>query len=93
MKRNVITRADYLKRGKPLDQLTGLIYWISLILLLSGMWILIAPSQRDTGQRGYVYITLIDFENISGCYYCWRAGNATIYLYPFPFVLQPTLRC
>ena len=53
---------DSVRRGNPLDQLTGLIYWVSLILLLSGMWILIDPYQRDTGQRGHVYITLVAFE-------------------------------
>lgn len=43
-------------------QLARLLYWISLLLLLAGMWILIDPLHRKTEATLHIYITLIAFE-------------------------------
>jgi hypothetical protein len=42
--------------------LARFLYWISLLLLLGGMWLMIDPYNRKAGQTGHVYITLVAFE-------------------------------
>ena len=49
-------------RAIGLHNLARILYWISLLLLLLGIWILIDPNQRKTGQTVQVYITLAAFE-------------------------------
>jgi len=38
------------------------LYWVSILLLLVGIWILIDPYNRKTGETACVYITLGAFE-------------------------------
>lgn len=49
-------------RAIGLHNLARILYWISLLLLLLGIWILIDPNQREIGQTVQVYITLAAFE-------------------------------
>ena len=41
----------------------GVLYWLSIACLLWGVWLLIDPFGRETGQRQHVYITLISLES------------------------------
>ncbi len=47
---------------QPVHRLAALLYMLSVGLLLGGIWILIDPFDRHTGQRAHVYITLIAME-------------------------------
>jgi hypothetical protein len=50
---------------KPVDGLTNLarvLYLVSLLLLVTGAWVLIDPFHRQGGRTSHIYITLVAFE-------------------------------
>jgi len=51
-----------LAKTEIVHQFAGFLYWVSMLLLLAGMWALISPFHRQVGLTGHIYITLGAFE-------------------------------
>ena len=46
----------------PANVFARMFYWLSMLLLLAGAWVLIDPFERQRGETGHIFLTLAAFE-------------------------------
>jgi|GEM_PF-1808329 len=59
----IVNKSKTIKSQKEIThRFAGFLYWVSLLLLLAGMWVLIDPFNRKPGEIPHIYVTLGSFE-------------------------------